>query len=248
MGRAFAIVLGMAMLASPRAIAADNTAPPAIVQSAPPPGAPPPPSSPASAITAPVPVSPHTTTADDYPMLSRWLHEEGRTLVQFTINADGTVSDPVIMESSGHVRLDAASLDLVKRWLYHPAIRDGKPIAVRSEAYIQWKLTQPELPEQTYFTMVYMKPDDYPPAAKANGEEGFVAVVVYLDPDGNVLDSTILHGSGFADLDSATADMIAKRWHFKAAEFEGKPSRSAVGLIVVWSLSPNGGQTGASKN
>ena len=50
-----------------------------------------------------------------YPRLARRLGEEGRAVVGFVIQRDGTLTDLRIVESSGHRRLDEAALETVRR-------------------------------------------------------------------------------------------------------------------------------------
>lgn len=76
-----------------------------------------------------------------YPRLSARLGEWGRTLVDFTVEADGSVHDPVVEKSSGFPSLDAGAIEGVKTWRYHPAMRAGEPIALHHhEAYVVWML------------------------------------------------------------------------------------------------------------
>ncbi|MCW4628864.1 energy transducer TonB [Marinomonas rhodophyticola] len=50
-----------------------------------------------------------------YPRASRRRNEEGVVSLSFVAHADGSVSDVMITESSGHKRLDDAVLDMIKR-------------------------------------------------------------------------------------------------------------------------------------
>jgi TonB family protein len=73
-----------------------------------------------------------------YPPLSRRLGEQGEARVSFTIEPDGTVSDPKIAASSGFPALDAAGLVSVKTWRYRPAVQDGKPVASPWQTIVRW--------------------------------------------------------------------------------------------------------------
>ena len=54
---------------------------------------------------------------------------EGKTIVAFTITADGTVIQPKIVAYS-YADLDEAALACVKTWKYRPAVANGEPVAV----------------------------------------------------------------------------------------------------------------------
>ncbi|MBU6299470.1 MAG: energy transducer TonB [Alphaproteobacteria bacterium] len=77
---------------------------------------------------------------DDYPFLARIFGDEGTTNLAFQVQADGTVSDIKVAQSSGSERLDRAAVDCVKRWHYRPAIKDGKLADVPWAAQVAWSL------------------------------------------------------------------------------------------------------------
>ncbi|PCK33700.1 TonB family protein [Pseudoalteromonas piscicida] len=63
-----------------------------------------------------------------YPRLSRKFKEQGTVLLKIYIEADGSVSEIEIHESSGHSRLDQSARATVKHWQYQPATQDGQAI------------------------------------------------------------------------------------------------------------------------
>jgi protein TonB len=63
-----------------------------------------------------------------YPAMSQRLGEVGSVVLEFTIEADGSVLDAKIKESSGHNRLDeAARVGLSSLCKFKPGTLDGKP-------------------------------------------------------------------------------------------------------------------------
>jgi protein TonB len=76
----------------------------------------------------------------EYPKAARRYSEQGIAHITFTVLEDGSVIAPSITTSSGFADLDAAALEAVKTWRYQPAMKDGKPIAVRIETYIRFSL------------------------------------------------------------------------------------------------------------
>ncbi|HEY5048034.1 MAG TPA: TonB family protein [Rhizomicrobium sp.] len=76
-----------------------------------------------------------------YPPLSWRLGEAGGVEVAFVVRTDGSVANAGVRYSSGFPALDAAAVDAVRNWRYYPAQRNGKPLAVRSNVIVSWKLT-----------------------------------------------------------------------------------------------------------
>ncbi|MFZ5444263.1 MAG: TonB family protein [Myxococcota bacterium] len=52
-------------------------------------------------------------------------------LLEFTVTAEGHVTDVAVIESAGP-RWDQASIDALVKWLFKPALHDGTPVAVRT--------------------------------------------------------------------------------------------------------------------
>jgi periplasmic protein TonB len=71
-------------------------------------------------------------TSDFYPPASQRLSEEGTTTIQACVGANARLtSDPKVIKSSGHTRLDEAAVKLAKaagQGAYVPATEDGKPV------------------------------------------------------------------------------------------------------------------------
>jgi TonB family protein len=79
-----------------------------------------------------------------YPGESIRLKEEGRVLLGVTIGTDGTVSQAVVVQPSGHERLDVAAAQFVKGyWRWQPATRAGKPAVVNTRVSVLFKLASP---------------------------------------------------------------------------------------------------------
>lgn len=58
----------------------------------------------------------------EYPMLSFQRNESGSVTIEYTIAADGTVSDAKVIHSSGFPRLDKMSLITFKKWKFKSAL------------------------------------------------------------------------------------------------------------------------------
>jgi TonB family protein len=73
-----------------------------------------------------------------YPPQARTMRLEGTVLLHATVAEDGTVHD--IAVSSGPPLLARAAENAVARWRYRPFLLNGKPIAMRTEITLDFKL------------------------------------------------------------------------------------------------------------
>lgn len=79
-----------------------------------------------------------------YPPESEAAGEEGKVMLNLTIDEEGKVSDAAVVKSSGFERLDQAARDAVlKHWRFRPARKDGKAVPSQALAPINWKLSGP---------------------------------------------------------------------------------------------------------
>lgn len=82
-----------------------------------------------------------THTTPDYPVQSRALGEKGVVLLAITVDELGRVSAAQVTRSSGFPRLDAAAVSwMTAHWRYRPAMQNGKPIVVKTQATVTFKL------------------------------------------------------------------------------------------------------------
>lgn len=75
-----------------------------------------------------------------YPILSRRRGEQGRVLLLVQVSAQGMAEKVEIQESSGHLRLDSAALEAVKRWRFVPARRGDETVAASVVVPILFRL------------------------------------------------------------------------------------------------------------
>jgi len=99
----------------------------------------------ASGMTAPAASNSHLI-ASDYPILSVLLHEEGDTVVSFVVGTDGKTAAQAVAQSSGSLRLDDASMEAVRGWLYNPALSGGVPTACVQRALVKWRIPEEAQP------------------------------------------------------------------------------------------------------
>ena len=82
-----------------------------------------------------------THTIPPYPEMSVMTKEQGKTLLDVSIGADGVPTDVQVAQTSGSLRLDEAARDYVKAtWRWSPPVKDCKPVAVKTRVSILWDL------------------------------------------------------------------------------------------------------------
>jgi len=75
-----------------------------------------------------------------YPPSARIRQIEGWVDLLFTVNSDGTVSDPVIVDAEPADIFDRAASDAALRWRFRPVTEDGEAIAVLAQIRINFSL------------------------------------------------------------------------------------------------------------
>jgi protein TonB len=116
------------------------TAPPPPVTTQPkaPPAPPPKVAAPASDPLRPIM---RTHTLPPYPPISVRLNEQGTTLMEVHITAEGNVDDCKVLQTSSSDRLDQAACEYVKsRWRWQPPTNQGTPTAVSTRVSVKWDL------------------------------------------------------------------------------------------------------------
>ena len=75
-----------------------------------------------------------------YPLLARNKGIEGRVVVNVLVSAQGTVKTISVGQSSGSRLLDKAALQTVKKWRFHPVLRNGKAVPSSETVPVVFKL------------------------------------------------------------------------------------------------------------
>lgn len=179
----------------------------------------------------------HAIASSNYPLLSWMNAEAGDVMLNFRINTDGSVDDVRVERSSGSARLDGAAVDAVRgQWRYKPVISEGHPVACRQLAKVAWRIPMDPLEWAKFgFGVVRMHAPDYPPGVSSR-TGGITAILMTVGADGSILDSRIVHSSGYPELDSAAVmAMRNRKWPITPAKIQGAALKSAVGVLVVWS-------------
>jgi TonB family protein len=181
-----------------------------------------------------------THTQPPYPEMSVMTSEEGTTLLQVAIGADGVPTKTFVVQSSGSVRLDEAAIEHVNNtWRWNAPVIKCQPMAMETRISIKWDLhntanTGPMPPSIT------MNTADYPAGALQRREQGITGLMVMVLADGQVSFTRVMQSSGFPELDAKSQEIIKTRWRWTPATLEGKAVNTAMYVISVWKIDGNG--------
>ncbi len=67
---------------------------------------------------------------------------EGWVVVEFTIEPDGTVSDPRVVDSNPRRMFDRNAIRAIYKWKFKPRIVDGQPVARRATQRLDFNLNE----------------------------------------------------------------------------------------------------------
>jgi periplasmic protein TonB len=74
-----------------------------------------------------------------YPEMARRAGIEGRVIVQFVVNEQGQVTDPVVLRGIGG-GADEAAVDAIKKMSFTPGLQRGRPVKVRMTQPVVFRL------------------------------------------------------------------------------------------------------------
>ena len=74
----------------------------------------------------------------EYPAAAHAAKEKGSVRLSFVVNSNGQTCNVKIIK---HLKpdLDATALEAISAWKFQPAVRNGKPVAVRLETSVDFK-------------------------------------------------------------------------------------------------------------
>jgi protein TonB len=76
-----------------------------------------------------------------YPPAARQARAEGTTLLRVHIAKDGTIDDVEVQRPAGHVALDQAAVDAVRKWRFEPARAGSEPVAMWVVVPVEFRLS-----------------------------------------------------------------------------------------------------------
>lgn len=92
----------------------------------------------ASATEQPAKIDTTACAKPEFP--TRWVYEGtfGDVTLDLLVAPDGQVSESKVVESSGHLRLDAASERAARRCIFKAAMRNGQPVPGKARMRYTW--------------------------------------------------------------------------------------------------------------
>ncbi|MGC3982502.1 MAG: energy transducer TonB [Steroidobacteraceae bacterium] len=77
-----------------------------------------------------------------YPASAKREEREGSVIVSYTVQADGSITDIQVEESSGQADLDKGAIDYVKTWRMKPGKRNGVAQVMPQRKKVTFKMTK----------------------------------------------------------------------------------------------------------
>ena len=75
-----------------------------------------------------------------YPRKAARSRIEGWVKLEFTITENGTVSDPVVVDSKPRRTFDRSAIQSIRKWRFQPKVVDGKPVQRKASQVIEFRL------------------------------------------------------------------------------------------------------------
>lgn len=103
-------------------------------------------------------VSYRTRVPPVYPEASVQAKEQGTVVLKVRVLADGTPSDIAIEKSTATPALEQAAIDAVQRWLFNPAMQDGKAVEGTVLVPVMFSPDEDAVPEPQALPGVWVRP------------------------------------------------------------------------------------------
>jgi TonB family protein len=193
-----------------------------------------------------------------YPDSARQAGIEGRVVVEFIVNPQGEVLDPVILHGLGG-GLDEIVVEGIKGVLFEPGLLNGEAVSVRMQFPVLFRLepdpdtivqnnvlpdvldfvdlqniTLDRMPEPIGGMASIYQNVRYPESARIGGFEGRVVVKITIDERGNVVKQEVVNSVG-GGLDEAAMYALS-RTRFTPAVLNGEPIAISFFMPIVFRL------------
>lgn len=176
-----------------------------------------------------------------YPQKARDKGEQGRVVLQFVVERDGSITDVEVVKGVSS-SIDKEAIRVIKKMpKWNPGILNGKPVRVRYTLPIMFRLGNggksrfdkvAEFPGGLRQCELFIRQNvEYPEQAQALQEFGSVYVDFVIDEQGYVVNAKIKKSVGFyADREALRVVRMMPRW--TPAIKDGKPVRSERTVVV----------------
>lgn len=173
-----------------------------------------------------------------YPPESVQGNETGRVSVRYVVSAAGKLIGLALVSSSGHKRLDQATLDMLgKCGRFIPATQAGKPVESSAVIEYTWKLAdEPGAGSEQGPIAGACKPPDYPIESVRAEEQGTTTVKFMLDEHGAVVGAELVRSSGHSRLDDAVVSALRLCRFRPKRSVDGRPITGEAIVEYRWKL------------
>jgi len=168
----------------------------------------------------------------DYPPEAVAAHAEGTTTVGFTVTETGNATSIHVVQSSGTPSLDDAAVTCASHWLYRPAMKADKPVALPWKAQVRWEITAGNDATQTTPKPLSSHACQAPSGVSIP-RGAATALRLHITMAGVVADARIKVTSGNSELDK-TAVNCALTWHYTPGTNQGQPTDFQIGETLTW--------------
>ena len=205
----------------------------------------------------------------EYPELQRRAGVEGRSVLQFVVETDGTVGELQVIRSSGNDGLDRAALAAVREARFRPGRQDGEPVRVRFALPVTFRLpgdgetgaeraermaprgqvraddpdvrnVVDEMPQLIGGLAGLQERVQYPAMAREAGIEGQVVVQFVVNEEGAVEDAAVLRSPH--DMLSEAALQAVRQSRFEPGRDAGEAVRVRFAVPVTFRLPGGDGE------
>jgi TonB family protein len=179
-----------------------------------------------------------------YPKQALKNHEQGKCILAFFIEADGSVPAAQLLKSSGFPRLDTACFESVIGVPLIPAKINGAPIAGWYDFAVAWVIEHEQQPYQPPAqTPAFPRVADdyefhagakfYPEVELVKHPKGYCVVHTTVGSSGTAFNASITRSTGSAILDKACLAAVSAA-RFTPELQDGKPVPGSADIAIYW--------------
>lgn len=181
-----------------------------------------------------------------YPMLEAAQRHQGRTICQFVVERDGSISGVEVVRSSGYEALDNEAIrimNLMPKW--NPGelktkegwetrrIRYTVPVTFKLEPIV----VQPQFPGGADAQQAYLdKNMKYPKDAKKVLKEGTAICQFMVAEDGSIEEPEVFVSTGDEQMDKEALRLISSMPKWTPGTSDDKPQKMSAAMFISFSL------------
>ncbi len=191
-------------------------------------------------VSSPVPIRQQDPTYTHAAMEAK---VQGEVQLSGIVESNGLLDQIHVTRSLDTVYgLDQAGIDAAKKWIFKPAMKDGRPVPVRVQLILEFRLsagppTTTQAPEDDFAKGAYIASTaglvlpspvrqidpEYTPEAMDQKIQGTVMIEIVVAPDGTVARARVVRSLDKTYGLDASALAAAKEWTFKPGTLKGQP-------------------------